>query len=103
VVEASCLNRTVRVLAVDDLRESLPALKDWVPFLQTVGVAGMEGRMPEMVEALSRLGVSRISPLAKVPWPDPWWHHDGFGPLVELVRWTDVEDEEGISPETAEW
>ena len=102
-MEPSCLNRTVRILAVDDLREALSALKDWVPFLQTVGVAGLEGRVREVVERLSKLGVSRICPLARMPWPDPWWHHDGFGPLVELVHWTDVEDDDGISSKTVEW
>lgn len=100
-VEASCLHRSVRVLAVEDVMEALSALEDWAPYLQTVGVAGFEGRMPELADALSRLGVSRISPLARVPWPDPWWHHDGFGPLVELVRWTDVEKGVGFSPENA--
>jgi hypothetical protein len=103
VVEPSCLNRTVRILAVEDLREALSVLKEWAPFLQTVGVAGLGGRAREFAEDLSRLGVSRICPLAKIPWPDPWWHHDGFGPLVELVRWTDVEDDDGISSGTVEW
>lgn len=100
-VEPSCLHRSVRVLAVDDVREALSAMEDWGRYLQTVGVAGFEGRMPELVEALSRLGVSRISPLARVPWPDPWWRHDGFGPLVGLVRWTDVEEDGRFRLDTA--
>ncbi len=93
-VEPSCLNRSVRVLAMQDVREAFEALGNWAPYLQTVGVEGFEGRMGGIVEGLSRLGVSRISPLARVPWPDSRWHHDGLGPLVELVRWTDVEGKE---------
>ncbi len=91
VVELSCLNRTVRVLPVDTVQEALSALKEWAPYLQTVGIAGLGGRRAEVMEGLARLGVSRISDLEGVPWPRPWWHHDGSGPLQDLVRWTDVE------------
>ena len=35
-----------------------------------------------------------IAPLERVPWPPPWWHHDGRGPLAALLRWTDLEAEE---------
>jgi hypothetical protein len=96
-VEPSCLNRTVRVLPVDTVQEALSALKEWTPYLQTVGVAGLEGRTAEVLEELARLGVSRIPELEGVPWPRPWWHHDGSGPLQDLVRWTDVEGVEILS------
>jgi hypothetical protein len=96
-VEPSCLNRTVRVLPVDTVQEALSALKEWTPYLQTVGVAGLEGRTAEVLEELARLGVSRIPKLEGVPWPRPWWHHDGSGPLQDLVRWTDVEGVEILS------
>jgi hypothetical protein len=88
----SCLNRTVRVLPVDDLMDVAAELESWVPHLQTVGVAGWAHRELELREALARLGVSRIVDLAQVPWPPPWWHHDGSGPLQSLVRWTDAEE-----------
>lgn len=100
--EPSCLNRTVRVVPVDTLQEAVSALRSWVPYLQTVGVAGLEGRVSEVVESLARLGVTRISSLGEVPWPRPWWHHDGFGPLQELVRWTDVEGVDFLSSGTVE-
>jgi len=97
VVEPSCLNRTVRVIPVGRLRDALSALEPWGPFLQTVGVAGLGEEAADILEGLSRLGVSRVSPLAGVPWPPAWWHHDGGGPLRGLVRWTDVEDSELVS------
>jgi hypothetical protein len=87
----SCLNRTVRVLPVDDLMDVPGELESWAPYLQTVGVAGLGHRGPGIREALARLGASRIVDLAQVPWPPPWWHHDGSGPLRSLVRWTDAE------------
>ncbi len=90
----SCLNRTVRVHPVDDLLEVPSKLQAWEPFLQTVGLVGALDREPELRESLARMGVSRITDLSAVPWPPPWWHHDGGGPLQGLVRWTDVEEGE---------
>jgi hypothetical protein len=90
-LEPSCLNRTVRVFPVEGFESALDALREWSPFLQTVGLAGFGVEKGELAEELARLGVSRIVPLAQVPWPPPWWHHDGSGPLLDLVRWTDLE------------
>lgn len=90
-MEPSCLNRTVRVLPVEDVKGVLSLLKPWSPHLQTIGVAGLGDRRTEFLEGLVKLGVSRVVELEGVPWPPPWWHHDGSGPLLSLVRWTDVE------------
>jgi hypothetical protein len=90
-LELSCLNRSVTVIPVRDAKEVVDALKPWGPHLQTVGVTGVGGRLRELLEELVRLGVSRVVELGEVPWPSPWWHHDGVGPLQALVRWTDVE------------
>jgi len=92
-LEPTCLARTVRVIPVGDLHEAVAAMEGWRPYLQTVGVAGLGEREEELAESLARLGVSRMAPLDAVPWPPPWWHHDGDGPLRALVRWTDVEPE----------
>jgi hypothetical protein len=89
--EPSCLSRVVRVLPVAEVGEALAGLRDWTPFLQTVGLEGFGERTPDLEERLARLGVSRIVPFSSVPWPETWWHHDGSGPLLDLVRWTDVE------------
>jgi hypothetical protein len=90
--EPSCLNRTVKVIPVGDIADVLTSLKPWSPHLQTVGVAGLGGRRMEILEGMARLGVSRVVDLGRVPWPPPWWHHDGSGPLQALVRWMDVEE-----------
>jgi hypothetical protein len=90
-VEPSCLNRTVRVIPVEEMGRALGIIRAWAPFLQTVGVAGLGERMVEIANGLAGLGVSRITRLSGIPWPRPWWHHDGTGPLRDLVRWTDVE------------
>lgn len=90
-VEPSCLNRTVRVLPVDGHEDALRLLSAWAPYLQTLGVAGLNEEMPDFAEGLARLGVSRITSIEGIPWPDPWWHHDGSGPLRDLARWIDAE------------
>jgi len=61
------------------------------PHLQTVGVAGCGERLGGLAEALARVGVLRITGFGDVPFPPPWWHHDGEGPLRALTRWVDLE------------
>lgn len=90
-LEPSCLNRMVRVIPIHGVEEMPRILAPWAPHLQTVGVAGLGEERGDLLEALSGLGVSRITSLEGVPWPPAWWHHDGHGPLQALVRWTDVE------------
>jgi hypothetical protein len=89
-VEPTCLNRTVRVVSVPDASAALESIEMVSGYLQTVGVEGLGERAKEVEEALARLGASRIVPFSRVPWPEPWWHHDGEGPLRALVRWTDA-------------
>ena len=90
-LKPSCLHRTVSVLPVKSLEEALGRLEEWKDYLQSVGVAGVGGETPEILERLARMGVSRITTLDGLPWPPPWWHHDGSGPLRDMVRWADLE------------
>jgi hypothetical protein len=87
----SCVGRVVRVTAVDDILR-VPAIVEALGHhLQTVGVAGAGGRVEALGEAFGRVGATRVTPFADVPFPAPWWHHDGTGPLRALVRWVDLE------------
>jgi hypothetical protein len=96
-IEPSCQHRTVRVLPVNSMEEAVQALEEWRPYLQTVGTLGAKEWGFEIMESLARLGVSRIAPMENVPWPPSWWHHDGSGPLRDLVRWTDLESGDDLS------
>jgi len=86
-----CVGRVVRVVPVADVLGVARLLAPAAAHLQTVGVAGCAGRTAELAESLARIGVCRVTPFGRVPFPPPWWHHDGQGPLRALVRWTDLE------------
>lgn len=87
----SCLNRTVRVQPVDDISAIPARLHPVRAYLQTAGMALSPERRQILAEALGRLGVTRISTLAQMPWPQMTWHHDGRCNLLDLVRWSDIE------------
>jgi hypothetical protein len=88
-----CVGRTVRVHPVTDARDAARHLAPLGRHLQTVGVTGLSrARLEELADALGDVGASRICPLAAVPFPPPWWHHDGQGPLRALLRWVDLEE-----------
>ena len=88
----SPLNRTIRVKPVADLADTAALVRPIARFIQTVAIAGAGGRLEGLAELLGRAGASRITSLARMPWPPVTAHHDGQEPLRELVRWTDLED-----------
>ena len=88
----SCLSRVVYVKPISDLVEVPAVLKGVERHLQTVALEGSGDRRPALAEALARLGVTRITPFQEVPWPPPWWHHDGASVFAGLVRWIDSEE-----------
>jgi hypothetical protein len=91
--EPSCLGRAVRVKPADGIEQLLEVVRPFSRHLQTVGVAGLDARvLRALAEGLSRIGPVRIAPMELAPWPPPWWHHDGMGPLTSLVRWSDLEE-----------
>lgn len=87
----SCLNRVVRVAPVRRLVDVVPHLVRVRRHLQTVAVVGAGEAEAELHESLARAGALRITGFDDAPWPPPWWHHDGVGPLTALVRWIDAE------------
>jgi hypothetical protein len=83
--------RWVRVRPIADVADLPGLLAPLGPHLQTVGVAGLGDRLPEVARALGEMGASRIAPFDSVAFPPAWWHHDGRSPLLDLVRWVDLE------------
>ncbi|SHK55563.1 acyl-CoA reductase [Desulforamulus aeronauticus] len=90
-ITPSCLNRTVKVLAVDQWEEILPQLIPYRPLLQTVGVASAPRELWQIAELLGRAGVTRITSLGKMTSPEAGWHHDGRFNLLDLINMVDIE------------
>jgi hypothetical protein len=87
----SCLNRLVHLRPVDRLEEALEQLAPHRRYLQSVALAVEGDRLDQIGLRLARLGATRITTFQRLPWPPPEWHHDGAGPLNELLRWVDLE------------
>jgi len=83
-----CVARSVRVRPLRDAEDLGDELAGLQAHLQTIGVAGLTGRLGDLAPAWGRLGASRIVPFSRVPFPP----HDGRGPLRDLVRWIEVEE-----------
>jgi hypothetical protein len=88
----SCLNRTLIVRSAPSLDALIDLVRPFSPLLQTVGLAGFaDEELAAVASRLGTLGVTRFAPIRDMPWPPATWHHDGRGPLRELVRWIDLE------------
>lgn len=85
-------NRFLRVMPVADLHCLEEVLLPVASRIQTMAVAGLDGREDDVLDCLARVGVTRVTSFEHAPWPPPWWHHDGLGPLAALVRWMDLEE-----------
>lgn len=89
--QPSCLNRVLYIKPI----ENLDAIPDLVAphreLLQTVAIAGAADRLEPLAARLAQAGAARITSFEAMPWPPPEWHHDGRGPLNELLRWVDLE------------
>ncbi len=86
--EPSCLQRTIHVHAVTSIDDALAALHPHRALLQSAAVAGADA---ETVHRIAHSGFTRITSFAHMPWPDAAGHHDGRGPLTELLRFVAVE------------
>jgi acyl-CoA reductase-like NAD-dependent aldehyde dehydrogenase len=90
--QPSCLNRFLRIHTVPSLRAAVDALRPHGSHLQSVAVAGPEDVRTDLAHELAAAGATRVTTFSRLPWPPPEWHHDGAGPLGELLRWVDLED-----------
>jgi hypothetical protein len=96
----SGLNRTIRVMAVDQLRQVIPLIAPHRTFLQTVGLAAAPHELFELAELLGRAGVTRISAVGHMTAPEAGWHHDGRFSLLDLTHTVDIEASAETASET---
>lgn len=87
----SPLNRTVRVIEMDDFAQVLPVLSPYRNYLQTAGIAAAPAELFRLSSMLAEIGVTRIAAMGQMTSPEAGWHHDGTSSLLDLVRLVDIE------------
>lgn len=87
----SCLNRVIKVMAVDHLEQLIPKISPYRSFLQTAGIAASPKELFQAADLLGRAGVTRITALGHMTSPEAGWHHDGRFNLLDLVQMVDIE------------
>ncbi|AWN50774.1 acyl-CoA reductase [Methylobacterium sp. 17Sr1-1] len=87
----SGLNRSVAVVAVEDLAEVPALVAPHRAYLQTAGIAAAPARLFALAEDLAAIGVTRITAIGRMTAPEAGWHHDGRFSLLDLVTMTEIE------------
>ena len=90
-VTPSPLNRTIRIIEVDDFQAIIPLLAPYRKYLQTAGIAAAPKELFRLSALLAEVGVTRITSIGQMTAPEAGWHHDGTSNLLDLVRIVDVE------------
>ena len=87
----SGLNRTIRIVAVDDLEETPILSKPYKTLIQTAAISATPERLFNLASMLGEVGVTRVTALGDMTSPEAGWHHDGRFNLLDLVRITEIE------------
>ena len=96
----SALNRTVLVVAVDELAQVLPEISRSRVYLQTVGLAAAPAELFALAEQLGQAGVTRICALGAMTSPEAGWHHDGRFNLLDLIQMVEIEQSAELAAES---
>ena len=89
--QPGALNRTIRIIAVDDIAQVPTIIRPFKLLLQTAGLAVPPDALYTLATALGTAGVTRITALGDMTSPEAGWHHDGRFNLSDLVRITEIE------------
>ena len=87
----SGLNRTIRIVAVDDLEETPILSKPYKTLIQTAAISATPERLFSLASMLGEVGVTRVTALGDMTSPEAGWHHDGRFNLLDLVKITEIE------------
>jgi len=90
-ITPSCLNRVVKIIAVDQLEQVIGYIEPIRSLLQTVGIAAAPDELFYISDLLAGAGVTRITALGRMTSPEAGWHHDGRFNLMDLVNMVDIE------------
>jgi hypothetical protein len=90
-IRPSCLDRVVKIIAVDYPEQAVEAIEPYRSLLQTVGLAATPEELFKIAHLLGTAGVTRITALGRMTSPEAAWHHDGRFNLLDLVQMVDIE------------
>lgn len=93
----SGLNRTLKIVAVDDLDAVVPLVAPYRAFLQSAAVAAAPDELFAIAERLGAAGVTRICAFGAMTAPEAGWHNDGRFNLLDLVTITEIEQSAEIA------
>jgi hypothetical protein len=85
------MNRTVCVVAVDQMASVIRLIAGQKMYLQSAGVAASPEELFVLASELGAAGVTRICAIGAMTAPEAGWHHDGRFSLLDLVRMVDIE------------
>ena len=91
-LQASCLNRVVRVVPIDDLSSLPDAVRPMSRYLQSAGLAVSRERLGPLASALAGAGVTRVCDIGRMQHPPAVWPHDGRPNLLGLATWVDPKE-----------
>ncbi len=87
----SCGAQTIFVRRFSRFERIKSHLSPLAGFLQAAAVEAPPNRRKKIAEALSVLGVNRVTRAGKLQHPPVAWHHDGRPNFASWLRWTDLE------------
>ena len=95
----SGLNRTLKIVAVDNLDAVVPLVAPFRAFLQSAAVAAAPEELFSIAALLGEAGVTRICAFGRMTAPEPGWHNDGRFNLLDLVTITEIEQSAELAAE----
>ncbi|MFT5390459.1 MAG: hypothetical protein ACI8PT_000644 [Gammaproteobacteria bacterium] len=95
----SGLNRTVKIVAIDNVEEVAEHVSPYRGVLQTAGVAAAPQALFQIAQMLGNVGVTRVTALGCMSAPEAGWHHDGRFNLLDLVTLTEIERSAEVAAE----
>ncbi|NIG13792.1 acyl-CoA reductase [Pantoea sp. Cy-640] len=90
-LQPGALGRTLKVIAVDTLEETVNWVAAQRAYLQSVGLAAAPEVLFRLAAQLGAAGVTRITALGNMTSPEAGWHHDGRFSLLDLVTLCEIE------------
>ena len=95
----SGLNRTVKIVAIDNVEDVVEHVSPYRAVLQTAGVAAAPQALFQIAKMLGNVGVTRVTALGSMSAPEAGWHHDGRFNLLDLVTLTEIERSAEVAAE----